>query len=66
MRLRMVFALVATMYASCSSRDVRESSHDWPKVNWNWQKHVLESREAWDDATGQKNPYEGAEVHLAR
>ena len=66
MRLRMIVALVATLCASCSARDVGKSSFDWLKPDWGWQRHVLESREAWDNATGQKNQYEEAGIQLAR
>lgn len=66
MRFRMILVLAATLCASCSSREIRESLQDWPRIDWDWQTHVLESREAWDNATGRDSEYQGGGAQLAR
>ena len=66
MRFRIMIAILVMMCVSCSSQKFREASHDWLKINWDWQTHVLERREAWDDATGRKDQYQGASAQLAR
>ena len=66
MRFRTIFFLVALLCGSCSSRDVHRSSHEWLGINWDIQNHVLESRNAWDAATGRRNEYDGGGSQLAR
>jgi len=66
MRFGIIAVLVVALCASCSSPDHRESSLGWPKINWNWQNDVLESREAWDNATGRNNEYQGGGAQLAK
>jgi hypothetical protein len=66
MRFRTIFLFVAMLYSSCSSGDVRQSPHEWPGINWDIQNHVLESRNAWDAATGRRNGYDGGGSQLAR
>ena len=66
MRLRTIFLLVAMLCSSCSSRDVRNSPHDWLGINWDFQNHVLESREAWDSATGRHHEYQGGGSQLVQ
>ena len=66
MRWWMAAALMAPLCAACSLPNARHSLADRPKINWEWQKHVLESRQAWDEATGRKDQYEELGIQLAR
>jgi hypothetical protein len=66
MRLRLIVLLVAMLCSSCSSRDVRKPPHKWLGIEWDFQHHVLESREAWNAATGRHNEYDGGGSQLAQ
>lgn len=58
-------AFLAVMCASCTFGQPRDPARRWPKIDWDFQKPVLESRQAWDEATDRKNEYEGAGSQLA-
>ncbi len=66
MRWRTIFLLVALLCSSCSSRDVRQPPHEWLGINWDFQNHVLESRDAWDTATGRHHEYQGGGSQLVQ
>lgn len=65
-RLALSAAVIAVLCMSCSTRRVRHRSFDPPQMNWDWQTPVLESRQAWDDATGRSHQYQGFGTQLAR
>jgi hypothetical protein len=58
-------ALLALLCASCVSRGERSTSRDPFHIDWNIQKHVLESRAAFDEATDRKNDYDSTGTQLA-
>jgi hypothetical protein len=55
MRRLVVVAFVVSMLTSCSSRSVREPWwRDWPDMDWNIQRHIFETEEAWEQGTGRR------------
>jgi len=65
MRRWLAVILVVVLGASCTFGQREKSARCWPKINWDVQTPVLESRKAWDEATDRKNEYEGAGGQLA-
>ncbi len=65
MRRWLAVALMALLCASCTFGRAEKSTRHWPKINWDVQTPVLESRKAWDEATDRNNEYEGAGNQLA-
>jgi hypothetical protein len=63
---RGILLALALCCASCSFGHGRSSTHRAPKIDWNLQRPVLESRQAWDEATGHKNEYNGFDFQPAR
>jgi hypothetical protein len=59
----MVLFIAVLLCIGCSSRHPR---HGWPSMNWDIQRHIFESRAAWDEGTGRRNDYEAGGSQLAR
>ena len=57
--------VLAVMCTSCTFGRGRQSERRWPKIDWDVQTPVLDSRRAWDDATGRRNEYDGNGSQLA-
>lgn len=57
-KLLTVVALVIPTFTSCAGPGQNPNWKDWAKIDMRWPEHVLESRQAWDDATGRTLQYE--------
>jgi hypothetical protein len=49
---------VTLLCTSCSSRDVREPWYRRMNMDWNIQRHLFESGDAWEQATGRNYEYD--------
>ena len=66
MRWHLLFLLLPLCCASCTGRNLRAVTAEDLKLNWDWQTPVLESRTAFDEATGRRNQYDGFGIDLAQ
>ncbi len=57
-KLLAIVAIIIPTFSSCASPGQNVNWKDWAKIDMRWPEHVMESRQAWDDATGRTLQYE--------